>query len=90
MPLKLLITMRANVCSQIYIFVAVAPITARFLLACVFRELVILMRYEYVVSGLDICLSSCSMMSDSCSDVFACSFSLKSSWYLVKMCYASH
>ena len=29
------------------------------------------------VSGLDICLFSCSMMSDSCSDVFACSFSLK-------------
>ena len=29
-----------------------------------------------VVSGLNICLSSCSMMSDSCSDVFACSFFL--------------
>ena len=39
-------------------------IAARFLLACVFRELVILMQ---AASGLDICLSSCSMMSDSCT-----------------------
>ena len=46
-------------------------IAARFLLACTFRELVILMRYD---SGLDICLSS--MMSDSSIDVFACSFFL--------------
>ena len=30
------------------------------------------MCYKYVVSGLDICPSSCSMLSDSCSDVFAC------------------
>ena len=29
------------------------------------------------VSDLDICLASCSMMSDSCSDVFACSFFIK-------------
>ena len=50
----------------LHLFIAV-----RFLLACIFRELVMLMRYD---SGLDICLSS--MMSDSCSDVFACSFFL--------------
>ena len=34
--------------------------SCQILLACVFRELVILMRYGY----------PCSMMSDSCSDVF--------------------
>ena len=47
----------------LHLFIAV-----RFLLAW---ELVMLMRYD---SGLDICLSS--MMSDSCSEVFACSFFL--------------
>ena len=50
-PLKLLPCV-LNVCIflwHLHLFIA-----ARFLLACVFREL---------VSGLDICLSSCSMMS---------------------------
>ena len=31
----------------------------------------------------DICLSSCSMMSDSCSDIFAC---LKEASILAQMC----
>ena len=37
------------------------------------------------VSGLDICLASCSMMSDSFSDVFACSFFIKLSGTSLKM-----
>ena len=47
-------------------------IAAGFLLPCIFRELVILMRYD---SGLDICLSS--MMSDSCIDSLHAHFSSK-------------
>ena len=44
-------------------------IAARNLLARVFGELAGM----YLVYGIDICLSSCSDMSDSCSGVIACS-----------------